>query len=45
MTLLKSFRIEEETIKRLEEIAEDDKRTLNNLINKVLSDFIKQKGE
>lgn len=43
MTVLKSIRISEETLAKLEKIAEEEKRTVSNLINKILSDFVDKK--
>lgn len=33
------FRIEPEVLAKLKEIAKAEKRSLNNLVNKILSDF------
>lgn len=43
MTILKSFRLEKETIEKLEIIAKQEKRTFANLVKKVLSDFVDKK--
>lgn len=43
MTVLKSIRISEETLAKLEKLAEEEKRTVSNLINKILSDFVDKK--
>lgn len=39
MKILKSFRIDDDVLKKLQEIADEEKRTLSNLIIKILSDF------
>ncbi len=43
MTILKSFRLEKETVDKLEVIAKREKRTFANLVKKILSDFIDKK--
>lgn len=43
MTILKSFRLPEDVLKKLEEVAKEEKRTLANLVIKVLSDFTENK--
>lgn len=43
MTVLKSIRISKETLAKLEKVAEEEKRTVSNLINKILSDFVDKK--
>lgn len=39
MTILKSFRLPKEVVAKLEEVAKEEKRTLANLVIKILSDF------
>lgn len=43
MTVLKSIRISKEILAKLEKVAEEEKRTVSNLINKILSDFVDKK--
>ena len=43
MTILKSFRLPEAALKTLEKVAKEEKRTLANLVIKVLSDFTDNK--
>ncbi len=43
MKILKSFRIDDDVLKKLQEIADEEKRTLSNLIIKILSDFTNKK--
>ena len=43
MTILKSFRLPEDVLKKLEKVAKEEKRTLANLVIKVLSDFTDNK--
>lgn len=38
--ILHSFRIQPEVLAELKEIAKQEKRSLNNLVNKILSDYI-----
>ena len=38
-----TFRINKEVLEKLKEIAKDEKRSLNNLVNKILSDFTDKK--
>lgn len=35
-----SLRIKEEVLLKLKEIAKEESRSLNNLVNKILSDFV-----
>lgn len=37
------FRIKPEVLEKLKEIAKQEKRSLNNLVNKILSDFTDKK--
>ena len=39
MSNTNSFRIKPEVLEKLKEIAKQEKRSLNNLVNKILSDF------
>ena len=34
-----TFRISKDVLEKLKQIAKDEKRSLNNLVNKILSDF------
>lgn len=43
MKILKSFRIDDDVLKKLQKIADEEKRTLSNLIIKILSDFTNKK--
>lgn len=43
MTIIKSFRLPEEVVKKLEKIAKEEKRTLANLVIKILSDYTDNK--
>ena len=43
MTILKSFRLPKEVLEKLEETAKKEKRTLANLVVKILSDFTDKK--
>lgn len=43
MKILKSFRIDVDVLKKLQKIADEEKRTLSNLIIKILSDFTNKK--
>lgn len=43
MTILKSFRLPKEVVAKLEEVAKEEKRTLANLVIKILSDFTDKK--
>ena len=43
MTTIKTVRIDKETLEKLQKVAEEEKRTLSNLINKILSDFVDKK--
>ena len=43
MTILKSIRIKEDVVAKLESIAKKEKRTFANLVNKILSDFTDKK--
>lgn len=43
MKVIKSFRLPEEVVKKLEKVAKVEKRTLANLVIKILSDFIDNK--
>ena len=36
------FRLDEETKKKLQEIADEEGRTLSNIIKKLISDYIKK---
>ena len=38
-----TFRINKEVLEKLKEIAKNEKRSLNNLVNKILSDFTDKK--
>lgn len=38
-----TFRINKEVLEKLKEIAKNEKRSLNNLVNKILSDFTENK--
>lgn len=38
-----TFRINKEVLEKLKEIAKSEKRSLNNLVNKILSDFTENK--
>ena len=39
MSNTNSFRIKPQVLEKLKEIAKQEKRSLNNLVNKILSDF------
>lgn len=43
MTILKSFRLPEDVVEKLEKVAKEEKRTLANLVVKILSDFTDKK--
>lgn len=43
MSNTNSFRIKPEVLEKLKEIAKQEKRSLNNLVNKILSDFTDKK--
>lgn len=43
MTVSKTFRLDAEVVEKLEKIAQEEKRTLANLVKKILSDFADQK--
>ena len=43
MKVIKSFRLPEEVVKKLEKVAKGEKRTLANLVIKILSDFTDNK--
>lgn len=43
MTIIKSFRLPEEVVRKLEKIAKEEKRTLANLVIKILSDYTDNK--
>lgn len=43
MKILKSFRIDDDVLKKLQKIADEEKRTLSNLIIKILSNFTNKK--
>lgn len=43
MKTLKAFRIDTEILSVLESIAEEEQRSLSNLVNKILSDFVNKK--
>ena len=43
MTVSKTFRLDSEVVEKLEKIAQEEKRTLANLVKKILSDFADQK--
>lgn len=43
MKIIKSFRLPEEVVKKLERVAKEEKRTLANLVIKILSDFTDNK--
>ena len=43
MTIAKTFRLETGLVEKLESIAHQDKRTLANLVKKILSDFVESK--
>lgn len=43
MTILKSFRLPEDVVLKLEKTAKEEKRTLANLVIKILSDFTDKK--
>lgn len=43
MTVSKTFRLDAEVVKKLEKVAEEEKRTLANLVKKILSDFAENK--
>ncbi len=45
MTILKSFRIPENVIEELQKVAKQEKRTLANLVIKILSDFTEKVKE
>ena len=45
MTILKSFRIPENVIEELQKVAKQGKRTLANLVIKILSDFTEKVKE
>ena len=38
-----TFRINKYVLEKLKQIAKDEKRSLNNLVNKILSDFTDKK--
>lgn len=38
-----TFRIRKDVLEKLKQIAKDEKRSLNNLVNKILSDFTDKK--
>ena len=38
-----TFRINKDVLEKLKEIAKNEKRSLNNLVNKILSDFTDKK--
>ena len=38
-----TFRISKDVLGKLKQIAKDEKRSLNNLVNKILSDFTDNK--
>lgn len=38
-----TFRINKDVLEKLKQIAKDEKRSLNNLVNKILSDFTDNK--
>lgn len=38
-----TFRINKDVLVKLKQIAKDEKRSLNNLVNKILSDFTDNK--
>ena len=38
-----TFRIGKDVLEKLKQIAKDEKRSLNNLVNKILSDFTENK--
>ena len=38
-----TFRINKDVLEKLKQIAKDEKRSLNNLVNKILSDFTENK--
>lgn len=38
-----TFRINKDVLEKLKQIAKDEKRSLNNLVNKILSDFTDKK--
>ena len=43
MKIIKSFRLPEEVVKKLERVAKEEKRTLANLVIKILSDYTDNK--
>lgn len=43
MTVSKTFRLDAEVVEKLEKIAQEEKRTLANLVKKILSDFADKK--
>lgn len=43
MTIIKSFRLPQEVVEKLEKIAKEEKRTLANLVIKILSDYTDNK--
>ena len=43
MTVSKTFRLDAEVVEKLEKIAQEEKRTLANLVKKILSDFAENK--
>jgi predicted transcriptional regulator len=43
MTVSKTFRLDAEVVEKLEKIAQEEKRTLANLVKKILSDFAESK--
>lgn len=43
MKIIKSFRLPEEVVNKLEQIAKQEKRTLANLVIKILSDYTDNK--
>ena len=43
MTIIKSFRLPKEVVEKLEIVAKQEKRTLANLVIKILSDFTDKK--
>lgn len=40
MAVYKSIRIDEEVLKKLEKIAEEERRNLSNLISKILAEYV-----
>lgn len=43
MKKLRSYRIDEDILEKLSNIAKEERRTVSSLINKVLSDFVNKK--